>query len=253
MKTVVLLYHDVVNDGQLDSSGFPGNDAAVYKLDVPKFRQHLDAIARANATVTLTFDDGGISAYTSNADELEKRGWKGYFFITTNWINKPGFLDESHIRELRKRGHIIGSHSCSHPTRMSRHTLGDIIHEWSRSSAILADIIGERVQLASVPGGYYSDKVARAAALAGLETLFTSEPTVHEDMVEGCVVKGRFMIQRHTSANTAAALARGAVLPQFRQVASWNIKKVCKAAGGRTWLRFRKRLFDLKYGSHARS
>ena len=247
MKNLVLLYHDVVDKAQFDSSGFPGGDAAVYKLDLRKFRQHLDAIAKANPNVTLTFDDGGVSARTYIADELEKRGWRGYFFIATNWIGRTGFLQADHIRELRDRGHIIGSHSCSHPTRMSRYTLGDIIHEWSRSCGILTEILGEPVRTASVPGGYYSEKVARAAALAGLETLYTSEPTADDDLVEGCVIKGRFMVQRHTSANTAAALARGAVLPQFRQMASWNFKKLCKAAGGRAWLRFRKRVFDLKY------
>ena len=247
MKNVVLLYHDVINNGDFDSSGFPGSDAAVYKLDREKFQRHLDAIARANADVTLTFDDGGVSAYTHVTDELEKRGWKGYFFIATNWIGKSGFLDATHIRELRSRGHMVGTHSCSHPARISFYTLGDIIHEWSRSSAILADIMGERVLTGSVPGGFYSEKVARAAAHAGLETLFTSEPTTKDDLFEGCVVRGRFMIQRHTSATTAAALARGSALPQFRQFASWNFKKLCKTAGGRTWLRFRKRLFNLKY------
>jgi peptidoglycan/xylan/chitin deacetylase (PgdA/CDA1 family) len=247
MKNVILLYHDVVNDGGFESSGFPGSDAAVYKIEVKKFRQHLDAILRANPAVTLTFDDGGVSSHTYIADELEKRGWKGYFFITTNWIGQPGFLDANHIRDLRNRGHIIGTHSCSHPARISRYTLGDIIHEWSRSSAILADIVGKPIQSGSVPGGYYSEKVARAAALAGLETLFTSEPTVQENLVEGCIVRGRFMIQRHTSAKTAAALARGAAFSQFRQSASWTVKKLCKAAGGRAWLKFRKRFFDLKY------
>jgi peptidoglycan/xylan/chitin deacetylase (PgdA/CDA1 family) len=206
------------------------------------FRNHLDAIATANPSALLTFDDGGAGAYSHIADKLEERGCHGYFFIVTNRIGKPGFLDSSQIREFRDRGHIIGSHSCSHPSRISHYTLGDIIHEWSRSSAVLADILGEPVLKASVPGGFYSAKVARAAAIAGLETLFTSEPTVHTDLVEGCAVKGRFMIQRQTSAKTAASLARGDVLPQFRQLVCWNCKKVLQAAGGKTWLNFRKRV-----------
>jgi peptidoglycan/xylan/chitin deacetylase (PgdA/CDA1 family) len=242
MTEIALLYHDVVSGDEFDSSGFAGADAAVYKLCRETFQNHLDALATANPSVVLTFDDGGISSYCHIADEIEKRGKQGYFFIATNWIGKPGFLDSSQIRELRERGHIIGSHSCSHPSRISRYTLGDIIHEWSRSAAVLADILGEPVLTASVPGGYYSEKVARAAAIAGLETLFTSEPTVHTDLIEGCLVKGRFMIQRNTSAKTAAALARGEVFPRFRQLVWWNSKKALKAAGGRAWLNFRKRV-----------
>jgi peptidoglycan/xylan/chitin deacetylase (PgdA/CDA1 family) len=248
MTKIALLYHDVVGENEFDSSGFAGADAAIYKLPSPAFRNHLDAVARANPKVLLTFDDGGVSAYSHIADELEERGWRGYFFIATNWIGKPGFLHSSQIRELRERGHIIGSHSCSHPSRISYYTLGDIIHEWSRSSAVLSDILGERVVTASVPGGYYSEKVARAAAIAGLETLFTSEPTTHTNLVEGCLVKGRFMIQRTTSASKAAALARGAALPEFQQFVWWNSKKVLKAVGGKAWLNFRKRALAYKGG-----
>jgi peptidoglycan/xylan/chitin deacetylase (PgdA/CDA1 family) len=242
MTEIALLYHDVVGADECYSSGFTGADAAIYKLDCQTFRDHLDAIAIANRNVSLTFDDGGVSAYSQIADELEERGWRGYFFIATNWIGKTGFLNSLQIRELRLRGHIIGTHSCSHPSRISRYTLGDIIHEWSRSSAVLSDILGEHIVTASVPGGYYSEKVAAAAAMAGLQTLFTSEPTTHTDLVEGCLIKGRFMIQRDTSARTAAAIARGAILPQFQQLVWWNSKKVLKAVGGRTWLSFRKRV-----------
>jgi peptidoglycan/xylan/chitin deacetylase (PgdA/CDA1 family) len=249
MTEIALLYHDVVGTDDFDSSGFEGGDAAIYKLPRKTFLNHLDAIAKASPSVLLTFDDGGVSAYSYIADELEERGWRGYFFVATNWIGKPRFLNRSQIRELRERGHTIGSHSCSHPSRISRFTLGDIIHEWSCSSAVLSDILGEKILTASVPGGYYSEKVARAAALAGLETLFTSEPTVQTEVVEGCMVKGRFMIQRSTSARTAASLARGAVLPQFQQFVWWNSKKVLKAVGGRAWLNFRKRVLNNCTGS----
>lgn len=248
MSEIALLYHDVVRTNEFDSSGFAGADAAIYKLALQKFRDHLSAISKVNPNVVLTFDDGGASAYSHAADELEERGWRGHFFIVTNWIGKPAFLSATQIRELRQRGHIIGTHSCSHPSRMSRHTLGDIIHEWSRSASVLADLLGEPVSTASVPGGYYSDKVGRAAAIAGIETLFTSEPTTHVDLIEGCVVKGRYMIQRNTSARTAAALARGAALPQLQQLLWWNSKKLLKAVGGRTWLNFRKRVLAFKHG-----
>ena len=253
MNEIVLLCQYAVSSDDFDSSRFSGGDAAIYKLPPKVFLRHLDAIVKANSRALLTFDDVDVSAYSYIADELEERGWRGYFFIATNWIGKPGFLNASQIRDLRERGHIIGSHSCSNPTRMSRHTLGDIIHEWSLSSAVLTDILSERVLTASVPGGYYSEKVARAAAIAGLETLFTSEPTTHTDFVEGCLVKGRFMIQRNTSARTAAALARGAAVPQFRQLVWWNSKKALKAIGGRAWVNFRNRVLACKGELRARS
>ena len=41
-----LMYHDVVAAGDEDSSGFPGRDAALYKVTPETFAAHLDAIAR---------------------------------------------------------------------------------------------------------------------------------------------------------------------------------------------------------------
>src|SRR4051812_27521780 len=179
MNAISLLYHDVVLPGQVNSSGFPGGDSNIYKLDLDEFRRHLDAVAKTNPHALFTFDDGGISFHDHIAGELEKRGWRGFFFIATNWIGRPGFLDVSRIRDLRQRGHIIGTHSCSHPERLSYCPFDEILGEWSRSVAVLSDILGEQVNAGSVPGGYYARNVAKAAAHAGIRTLFTSEPTLY--------------------------------------------------------------------------
>ena len=42
-----LMYHDVVAAGAEDSSGFPGRDAALYKVTPEMFAAHLDAITEA--------------------------------------------------------------------------------------------------------------------------------------------------------------------------------------------------------------
>ena len=67
----------------------------------------------------LTFDDGGKSAVTRVAGLLEKYGWHGHFFVTAGQINRKGLLNTEQIRRLRREGHVIGSHSFSHPVRMS--------------------------------------------------------------------------------------------------------------------------------------
>src|SRR5207244_342579 len=112
--------------------------------------------------------------------------------------------------------------SSSHPPRMSHCAFEEIIDEWTSSRLVLSDILGEAVEIGSVPGGYYSSKVGSAAAVAGLRTLFTSEPTVKTHAVDGCVIAGRFTIRQRTSANTAAALASAALLPRLKQYACWN-------------------------------
>ena len=240
MNSVALLYHDVVLNGAYESSGFRGADADIYKLDAREFLQHLDAISSVNAQALITVDDGGVSAAENIAPLLERFGLNGYFFVPTDWIGRDGFLSREQIRELRSRGHLIGSHSCSHPERISHCTWDRICEEWRRSVDILSEILREDGQMASIPGGFYSQRVARAAGLAGIRTLFTSEPTVQVQKVDNCVVVGRFMIQQRTSPGQAAALARGDALPRLRQSLVWNTKKGLKVVGGNAWLRFRK-------------
>jgi peptidoglycan/xylan/chitin deacetylase (PgdA/CDA1 family) len=256
MRAVTLLFHDVVPAGCWDSSGMRGADADVYKLDCSEFRQHLRAIAQrllsrpvtapalldgssAGIPILFTFDDGGVSAQQYIADILDEFEWKAHFLITAGRIGTSGFLDRAQIRELHRRGHVIGSHSFSHPARMSHCTREEIDGEWQRSVTTLAEITGESIQVASVPCGYYSRRLAYSAAKHGIRLLFNSEPVTHARSVGGCLVMGRFTVQRGYSPKKSAAISSNARLPQFQQYLVWNCKKVAKVLGGRFWLRAR--------------
>lgn len=241
-KSFPIMYHDVVESGRYASSGFPGEGADIYKIDRLEFTRHLKAIRAAVGAgpVCLTFDDGGVSAYEAAAGMLEQCGWRGYFFVTTDWIGRPGFLSAEQVRELDRRGHSIGSHSCSHPTRMARLSWEQMLREWKESTARLEAIVGHSVTLASVPGGYYSRRVAEAAAQAGIRTLFTSEPTARVRVVNGCRVLGRYVVQQGMGPAWPAGFAAGKWLPRFRQAALWEAKRVAKALGGTLYLRLRE-------------
>jgi peptidoglycan/xylan/chitin deacetylase (PgdA/CDA1 family) len=226
-----LMYHDIVEPGAADSSGFVGRDAALYKVAPGIFDAHLDGILQSLTRASpphgfeATFDDGGVAAMTA-ADVLEKRGLKGQFFITVNYIGARGFVSKNNLIELRRRGHQIGSHSCSHPLRMGHCKWSQLIHEWVQSRAILSDLLSEDVRIGSIPGGDFSPSVARAAADAGYVKLFTSEPSTVPRSVHGLTLVGRFAMRRWTSARTAAALATERVLPCAQQAVLWNARKL---------------------------
>jgi peptidoglycan/xylan/chitin deacetylase (PgdA/CDA1 family) len=246
LKVQPIMYHDVVEARDYAASGFPGEGANVYKVDRLEFGRQLEAIRAAvgEEEVCLTFDDGGASAYQPVAGMLERYGWRGYFFITTDWIGKRGFLSEGEIRELKQRGHIIGSHSCSHPTRMARIEWTRMLEEWRKSTEVLGQIVGEPVKVASVPGGYYSRRVAEAAAEAGIGTLFTSEPTARVHVVNGCRVVGRYVVRRGMGPEWAAGFAAGRLGPRLRQALGWKTKQLAKAVGGEVYLRVREALLN---------
>jgi peptidoglycan/xylan/chitin deacetylase (PgdA/CDA1 family) len=248
---IALMYHDVLADGREDASGFPGPDARSYKITARQFRSHLDAILAALSSLpappglpappalVFTFDDGGASARIA-ADELESHGLRGCFFITGSRIGSPAFVDLAAIRDLDRRGHVVGSHSWSHPLRIGHCSRRQLAEEWTRSRDVLAEAVGHPIGCASVPGGDFAPAVAEAAAHAGLTNLFTSEPTSSSRHAYGLTVHGRYTIRSWTRAATAAALARGGWLPRGGQALVWNVKKLGKRLGGEQYLRCRR-------------
>lgn len=249
MRISSIMYHDVVRSGDFSSSGFEGAHADIYKLDAGVFDAHLKALADAGVgsldarylkdqdnRVAITFDDGGESAYTVAADILERYGFRGHFFVATDFIGTETFLKPEQIRELHERGHVIGSHSASHPTRMANCTRDEMLDEWRTSTEMLAEITGSEVTVASVPGGYFSREVAETAAKCGIRVLFNSEPVTKAYDVNGCRVLGRFTIKQDTTAETVMRIASGSMTYRLSQFAFWNTKKAAKNLGGDLYL-----------------
>jgi len=249
MRLVTLLFHDVYarDPGE---SGFPGPAADRYKLPRAEFEAQLAGLAgvrsdppilpaqppRVPVPFAITVDDGGVSYYTTVADRLEALGWRGHCFVTTGMIGQAGFLDEAQIRELAARGHMIGSHSVSHPARFSACPRRDMVREWAESRARLEDILGEDVTVASVPGGYFSLRVAEAAQEAGLRILFTPEPETQVRDVGGCRVAGRFTV-RPGRPDFAMRLGTLSLPTRLREFVVWNGKKLVRGCLGAAYPR----------------
>jgi peptidoglycan/xylan/chitin deacetylase (PgdA/CDA1 family) len=212
-------YHDVTDAPA--SSGFQRTAAAPFKLTRASFARHLDAIAQTRAPelidaidpaahgqhVLLTFDDGGHSAlYT--AEELVRRGWRGHFFVITSRIGEPGFLTAQQVRQLSDDGHVIGSHTHTHPSFFRELSWDRITEEWRTSVDHLAQLLGQPVLSASVPGGDLSDRVVWSAIESGIRFLFTSEPTTEPDRVDATWVLGRYVAKVSTSPSRIRELAR---------------------------------------------
>ncbi len=238
-RRLTLLFHDV-HDGDPSTSGFRGPAADRYKITRAELEAQLEGLARTRARIplALTVDDGGVSYYTTVAERLEARGWRGHCLVTSGCIGRPGFLDAAQIRELHSRGHAIGTHSVTHPERFASCGWERMVREWADSRAALQDILGEDVTAGSVPGGYFSPRVARAAEAAGLSMLFTSEPETRVRRIGGCTVVGRFTVRPGCRADFAARLARLDARVRAGEWAAWNAKKILKAALGARYSRF---------------
>jgi peptidoglycan/xylan/chitin deacetylase (PgdA/CDA1 family) len=219
-RTAAFGYHEVTTDPA--TTGFQRPGAAPYRLTPDGFDAHLAAfaagpiapervtdvdLAAGGSHLFLTFDDGGRSALDA-AELLARRGWRGHFFIVTGLLGERTFLEAAGVRALHDAGHVIGTHSHTHPAIFREQPFDRMVEEWRVSRDRLEQIVGEPCLSASVPGGDLSAAVLRSAATAGLRWLFTSEPWVAPRRQGDCWVLGRAMVKVSTSPQTAGDLAR---------------------------------------------
>jgi len=212
-------FHEVCDDPS--TSGLQRRAAMPYKHTPAQFRATLDAIGQAAsslgavpgllgdgaASVVLTFDDGGRSAVDAAA-ELDRRGWKGYFFLVASFIGRRGFMEPAAIRDLHAAGHAIDNHSATHPDIFRALTPEKMQSEWRECRERVEQIIGAPCQVGSVPGGDSSNEVFRAAADTGMRHLFTSDPTPHPFAYGPCLILGRASVKADTPPEHCARLAR---------------------------------------------
>ena len=272
MRAISLLFHDVC-ERHADESGFASEAANRYKLTIAHFDAQLAGVGEVRSDAPLlatsitrlddeaapagrvpfliTVDDGGVSYSTCIAERLERRGWRGHCFVSTDYIGRRGFLDREQIRELAARGHVIGSHSASHPTRFNALPFDQMVAEWSRSRLVLEDLLGRRVDVASVPGGFYSPTVARAAHDAGIRVLFTSEPVTRVESQDGCVIVGRFTLRRGDPLDRAQRLVSAPGWTRSLEWATWNAKGLVKPLLGPSYLRVADWLMAARPSSRA--
>ena len=262
MQLVSLLFHDVYRRDPAES-GFSSPGADRYKLTIDQLAAQLDGVRAARGDdpvlatdlfgtphahdlpVLITVDDGGRSFHREFADQLEARGWRGHAFVSTDFIGRSGFLTGEELRDLDRRGHVIGSHSASHPPRFSRCRRDEMLDEWTRSRQRLEDILGHEVIIASLPGGYFSPTVAETAAEAGLRVLFTSEPVTRTSQHGACTLVGRYAIRAGVDPGFSGRLVERGRWTRSEEWASWQMKGLLKPVLGPFYARLADRVAPL--------
>lgn len=240
-SSLVLMFHDVVNQS-FPNSGFKTEGAKRYKIDEDRFRDIIRSVIHHDKNVSFSFDDGGNSFYNVIAPILENYGLKGIFFISTKYIETPGFLTKAQIIDLNSRGHVIASHSHSHPKIISNLSDSEIMEEWCLSKEILEGIINNPVTIASIPGGAVSKRVIDGAIKAGYKLIYTSEPSVKIRNVNDVQIKGRFTISRNTSSVIIYKILKVSSY-RYRLILRYKILRSLKILLGSNYNRLKQSLF----------
>lgn len=140
----------------LDRKGYLHTDHHVLR--------HVSPAPLARPQVSISFDDIWLTAADWGAKELEKRNWRGSFYVTARFAQRPAavYADPEHLQRLLQAGHEIGSHSATHPLLSSLRS-SDIIHELHNSQKYLQDIGLGEVQGLAYPFGDFSEAVETEA------------------------------------------------------------------------------------------
>ena len=236
-KVLTFLYHEVTDEP--NKTGFIRESSLPYKHGIDEFKANLETIHQSNIPVVpfdrsikqdvnlITFDDGGISNLKA-ADLLDQYNYKGIFFIVTDYIGKSGFLDKQDIKALSAKGHLIGSHSKTHPNVFNAISYDELLQEWKESKKELENITDEPVDICSIPGGFDSPEVYKAAYECGYKTIFNSEPTTIVIKKYGLNIYGRVCPKTGTSLDKIKQLAshKGIFQEQLIRKAKKNIKRL---------------------------
>ncbi len=241
------MYHDIISH-DVAESGFQNKTALKYKVSTDAFenqvkqiRKYLDSQKLPASSIRFTFDDGGVSFLTNAAPILEKYGFKGVFFISTGNIGSKGFLNVDQIRELAGRGHVIGSHSHSHPERMAAMPIKNIQDEWSVSQLKLSEVLGYNPLMASIPNGYSSSEVIKCMESAAIDEIYTSTPTSKIKQKKNYSLIGRYAVTADMSCDDVLAIVSSSY-KRFKIGCRQKILNLTKMILGNYYLTIRKKL-----------
>jgi len=229
--SAVLMYHDIVTKND-KSSGFQNKNAFQYKVEESAFEEQVKALQ--GKEVVFTFDDGGESFLTKAAPLLEQYGFKGVFFISTKYIGTHGFLTTEQVKELSERGHVVGSHSHTHPEIFTKLSKEEIHEEWQKSFEILKDILGKKDLPMSIPNGYASKTIMEEAIKCGFTDIYTSQPTTKINLFQKHNVIGRYVVYDNTTTEDVLRIVTSKGV-KMKMAMKWQMLNVVKGVLGASY------------------
>ena len=91
------------------------------------------------------------------------------------------WMDGQSLRELEKRGHVVGLHSHTHPTNITGLGEGEQVWEYVENQRCLSQILGHPVQVAAYPCGKYQPGTLETMKQLGVQIAFTAEMNSYAD------------------------------------------------------------------------
>lgn len=253
-STIFFMYHELEAAGRALCMSDPGY--VRYVIDEGMFRAQLDLLAddgrqaigvsewvdgkaAGRDRVVLTFDDGCETDLLIAAPLLRERGFNATCYLTVDFLDRPGFLRSTQVRDLAATGVEIGCHSMSHAflNEVDDARLGrEVVDAKQR----LEDLCGRQLRSLSCPGGRYDERLVPLALQAGFDTICTSRPVPNAWPMSSPLL-GRVAVTRGMRLEQFAAVSRGQSLIKDR-ISELALRCAKSVLGNRLYESVRARL-----------
>lgn len=168
----------------------------------------------AGKSVCITFDDGCETDLITAAPVLKNAGFHATFYATAGFLGKVGYLSPEQLRELHSLGFEIGCHSMTH-AYLNDLALPELRREIVESGKRIEEILGQKVEHFSCPGGRYDQRALDVARDAGYRSVATSHVHANSGATDPFSL-GRVAILRDWSAATFEGICTGKALQKMR-------------------------------------
>ncbi len=185
---LILLYHNVtskksisakddlyvhIDDFRKQLDYLVDNDYNVVTLqELYDLRQSGEKIPQN--TIVLTFDDGDKSSYDIVFPELEERGLKASFFVTTRQLNDIGFVTRENLIEMHNAGQDIQSQGHNNEDFIDS-SIAQVHKSMYLSKKILEETLNKKVLFLVYPNSSFNSEVIRVAQDVGYEWALSTE------------------------------------------------------------------------------
>jgi peptidoglycan/xylan/chitin deacetylase (PgdA/CDA1 family) len=190
-------------------------------------------------SVAITFDDGSETDLIAAAPVLKENGLNATFYVTAGFVDNSGYMSSAQLRELHALGFEIGCHSMTHAylDDLDQPALHREIFDAGKK---LEDILGEKIEHFSCPGGRYDDRTRDLVREAGYRSMATSRAHANSSATNPYSL-GRVAMMRGTDVVTFGRVCRAEGLWQTRL--GENLRRAAaQVMGNATYDRFRKLL-----------
>ncbi len=146
---------------------------AIETVDLDAVMDHLAGRATLPPkAVALTFDDGYDDNFEFAFPLLKQYGMTGTFFVTTGFIEKPGYVSWNQLKEMAARGMSIQAHSVDH-SDLTAVSPAQLNRQLTEPKQTLEEGLGVAVRFLAYPAGKFNRGVIQATRNAGYQAAVT--------------------------------------------------------------------------------